>query len=669
MARYARPLGSTRLPRAVRVGAVLAVLAAGTTVLSTPGAMAATSASGPTSAANCAKADKGYAACLSRHRTDIKGRKGRLAPSITPSGWAPNDLKSAYSIPPNLGAGSTIAIVDAYDDPNAEADLALYRSQYALPACTTAGGCFRKVSQTGSTTALPRANSGWAGEIALDMEMVSAVCPACHILLVEASSNSDANLGTAENYAASQPGVKAISNSWGGSESSSDPSLTSNYLNHPGIAITASTGDDGYGTEWPASAPAVVAVGGTSLSRSSNARGWSETAWSGAGSGCSSYEAKPSWQHDSGCAKRTIADVSAIADPNTGVAVYDSYGSGGWAVYGGTSVASPIIAGMYALANATSASSLYSAATGLNDVTSGQNKSSCSNYLCKAVVGYDGPTGVGTPSGLLAIGGSGGGTSSNTFSVAVNPTGGSLTAGTGTTATVNTTTTGGSAQTMTLSASGAPAGVNVSFGPSSLTSGSSSTMTVTTSASTTPGTYTIAVTGTGSSSSATGTYALTISAPSSGGCVTGQQLTNTGFESGSTSWTATSGVIGKNTGTSAPHSGVYDAWLDGYGRSHTDTLAQTANIPSGCTTVTVSFWTKISTQETTSSAVDKLVVALGSTTLGTLSNLNKSSGWVQYTFTTTVPAGTTSAALKFTGTENSSRYTSFLVDDTSLTVS
>jgi len=663
--------------RAIRVTAVLAILAGGTAVLA-PAADAVSTAGGPTSAAVCAKATKGHATCLSWRRTDIKARKASaVAPMVTPSGWSPNDLKSAYSIPTNLGAGATVAVVDAYDNPKAEADLATYRSQYGLAACTTASGCFRKVSQTGSTTSLPNADAGWAGEIALDIQMVSAVCPACHILLVEATSSSTTNLGVAENYAATQPGVKAITNSWGGPESSADASANAKYFVHPGIAITASTGDDGYGTSWPASAASVIAVGGTSLSRASTTRGWSESVWKGAGSGCSTYVAKPVWQLDSGCAKRSIADVSAIADPNTGVAVYDSYGSGGWTVYGGTSVSAPIIAGMYALADnpAPSASYAYLAANlgGLNDVTAGQNSTSCSSYLCKAVAGYDGPTGMGTPNGLLALGGAGGsgGTTSNAFSVAVAPSSANLTAGNSSTATVNTTTTAGSAQNVALSATGAPAGVNVSFSPSSVTSGGSSTMTVTSSTSTTPGTYTIAVNGTGSSSSASGTYGLTIAAPTSGGsCVTGQQLKNTGFESGSTSWTATSGVVGKYTGSSAPHSGVYDAWLDGYGTSHTDSAAQTVSIPSGCTNVAVSFWLRVNTSETTTSAAyDTFKVTLGNTTLGTFSNLNKGTGWAQYTFNTTVPAGTTSAALKFTGTENGSRATSFLVDDTALTVS
>jgi hypothetical protein len=662
----------------VHLGAVLAVLAAGgSALLSTPADAATTS--GPKSQAVCAKPSAGHVACLSWRRTDVKPRKARdVAPMVTPGGWSPADLKSAYSIPTTLGAGTTVAIVDAYDDPSAEADLGVYRAQFGLPACTTANGCFRKVSQTGSTTALPRADAGWAGEIALDIQMVSAACPLCNILLVEAATSSTTNLGVAENYAASQPGVKAISNSWGGPESSADASANAAYLNHPGIAITASTGDDGYGTSWPATAASVIAVGGTHLVKSSTARGWTETVWSGAGSGCSAYVAKPVYQHDTGCAKRSIADVSAIADPNTGVAVYDSYGSGGWAVYGGTSVSSPLVATMYALANnpVPSASYAYLAANaaGLNDVTSGQNNSSCTSYLCRGTVGYDGPTGMGTPNGLLALGagadnGGGGGTTSNTFSVAVLPSGGSLTAGSSFTATVNTATTGGAAQTVNLSATGAPAGVNVSFSPSSVTSGGSSTMIISTSASVVPGTYTIAVNGTGSSSSASGTYALTVNAPTGGGstCPVTQLLKNTGFESGKTNWTATSSVIGKLSGA---HSGSYAAWLDGYGRTHTDSVAQSVAVPAGCTTATVSFWLKTSTQETTTSlANDTLKVTLGNTTLATFSNLTKYGSWTRVTLNATLPAGTTSAALKFTGTENSSRATSFYVDDTALTVS
>jgi subtilase family serine protease len=341
------------------------------------------------------------------------------ASSATPTGYGPSDLQSAYGLTDaaaSNGSGETIAIVDAYDDPNAEADLATYRDHYGLSECTTANGCFKKVSQTGSTTSLPSADSGWAGEISLDLDMASAVCPNCHILLVEAKSSSMANLGTAVNEAV-KLGAKFVSNSYGGSESSSDSSYDSSYFNHPGVAITVSAGDSGYGAEYPAASKYVTAVGGTKLSTSSTSRGWTESVWNtssgeGTGSGCSSYDAKPSWQTDTGCAKRMIADVSAVADPATGVSVYDTYGSDGtgWNTYGGTSASAPIIASVYALAGTPGSSDYpaeypYNAAgtSALNDVTSGSNGTCSTSYFCTAKPGYDGPTGWGTPEGLDAF--------------------------------------------------------------------------------------------------------------------------------------------------------------------------------------------------------------------------------------------------------------------------
>ena len=201
-------------------------------------------------------------------------------------------------------------------------------------------------------------------------------------------------------------GATVISNSYGGPEYSGETADQSHY-NHPGIAITVSSGDNGYGVEFPAASQYVTAVGGTSLKKASGTRGWAETVWSGAGSGCSAYIGKPTWQHDSGCARRTVADVSAIADPNTGVAVYDSYayrGASGWMVFGGTSVAAPVIGAVYALggANVTAAQSLYSSSS-FFDVTSGTNGSCGGSYLCTGAVGFDGPTGLGTPNGISAF--------------------------------------------------------------------------------------------------------------------------------------------------------------------------------------------------------------------------------------------------------------------------
>jgi subtilase family serine protease len=350
----------------------------------------------------CDSAAAGSASC-DAIRHDAVDKNGKVQPNATPQGYGPSDVRSAYGLTASASGGRTVAIVDAYDDPTAEADLATYRSQFGLPACTSAGGCFRKVDQNGSTS-LPKANAGWGQEISLDLDMVSAACPDCKILLVEAASTSFANLGAGVNTAA-RLGATAISNSYGGSDSSA-----SSAYDHPGIAVTASTGDSGYGVQSPASFPTVVAVGGTSLKKASTTRGWSETAWSGAGSGCSTINTKPSWQSAATqCAKRANADVSAVADPNTGVAVYDStayQGAKGWLVFGGTSASSPIIASVYALSGNTAgypASYTWGSASGLNDVTGGSNGTCSPALWCTAVAGWDGPTGLGTPHGTSAF--------------------------------------------------------------------------------------------------------------------------------------------------------------------------------------------------------------------------------------------------------------------------
>ena len=325
------------------------------------------------------------------------------APQIP--GLHPYDLHSAYSLPAGGAGGKTIAIVDAMDDPNAEADMGVYRSTFGLPACTTANGCFRKIDDKGGTS-YPAADSGWSKEISVDLDMASAACPDCHILLVEAHTADLPVLGAAEDLAASQPGVVAISNSFGVGEQPAETSWDQ-YFHHPGIAVVAASGDSGYGTVYPAVSPFVTAVGGTTLQRASNARGWTETAWSGGGSGCSADEPKPSWQHDTGCSTRTTADVAANADPSTGWSIYDSYQTSGWVVAGGTSAAAPIIAAAFVLAgNATSAgpSYPYTHTSGLYDITSGSNAVLClTGYMCQAGPGYDGPTGWGSPHGTTAF--------------------------------------------------------------------------------------------------------------------------------------------------------------------------------------------------------------------------------------------------------------------------
>lgn len=355
------------------------------------------------SQAVCAGPDiEGYRRCHARLRIDISN-------TTTPSGYGPAQLRSAYTLPSSTaGGGQTVAIVDAYDNPNAENDVNVYRTQYGIAACTTANGCFKKVNQSGIQGNYPRGNTSWGQEISLDLDMVSAICPNCRILLVEANTNSNANLGASVDTAASL-GANAISNSYGSSESATSVSYDS-YYNHPGAAVTVSSGDSGYGVQSPASSIYVTAVGGTSLTTASNARGWSETAWSGAGAGCSAYNAKPAWQTDPLCSNRTVADVSADADPNTGVAVYDSYGhhgQTGWLVFGGTSVASPIIASVYALSGnagtVTYGSYPYAHTGALFDVVSGSDGSCGGTYLCTAVPGYDGPTGNGSPNGSAAF--------------------------------------------------------------------------------------------------------------------------------------------------------------------------------------------------------------------------------------------------------------------------
>ncbi|MEV7332253.1 M28 family peptidase [Micromonospora sp. NPDC093244] len=259
----------------------------------------------------------------------------------------------------------------------------------------------------------------------------------------------------------------------------------------------------------------------------------------------------------------------------------------------------------------------------------------------------------------------GGGTPTNDFSVAVSPTTRTVARGASTTATVSTATTAGSAQSVSLSASGAPSGVSVSFSPSSVTSGGSSTMTLTASSSAATGTFTVTVTGTGS---VTRTATLTLTVTGTGGCAAAQVIGNGGFESGATVWTASSGVI-TNSSSKPARTGSYKAWLNGYGSTRTETLSQSVTVPAGCASYTLSFWTRIDTAETTTStAYDKLTVRMGSTTLATYSNLNASTSYVQRTLNVAAYAGQT-VTLTFTGTEDASLQTSFVIDDVTLQAS
>ncbi len=365
----------------------------------------------------CTDASDGEAHCNARVITDDAGRPVAAARAI--SGYGPAQFLKAYNLTGQAPtAGTIIAIVDAYDHPNIQSDLNTYSTHFGipqLPACTgpiatSAQPCFKKVNQLGGTAKFPRTNPSWALEISLDVEVAHAICQNCSILLVEANSSNYTDLMAAVDRAVAL-GATVVSNSYGSAEFSTESTYDSHF-NHPGVAFTVSSGDGGYGVQYPAASPYVTAVGGTSLFLNADGTYAQELAWSGSGSGCSSFEGKPAWQSDPLCAKRTVADVSAVADPNTGAAVYDSVryaGKVGWWQVGGTSLSAPLIAGVYALSGNTSGSANalpYALATGANmhDVVSGSNGTTCgSSYLCTALAGYDGPTGLGTPNGASAF--------------------------------------------------------------------------------------------------------------------------------------------------------------------------------------------------------------------------------------------------------------------------
>jgi subtilase family serine protease len=335
-------------------------------------------------------------------------------PSATssPTGLSPTQIRRAYGfdVVLNQGAGQTIGIVDAYDDPNIESDLAVFNSKFGLAACTTSNGCFQKIYASGNS---PRTNAGWALEIALDVEWAHAIAPQARILLVEAATNSFPDLLKAVDVAVLR-GASVVSMSWGGGEFSSETSYDSHFT-ASGVTFTASSGDSGNGAEYPASSPFVVAVGGTRLNVDSAGNYFGETAWSGSGGGQSVYEVEPSYQAthlipNDPNGKRGTPDVAYDADPNTGFSVYDSVrnqGQMGWFEVGGTSAGSPQWAALFAIVNSTRAGfgksplsttnvSVYPiASSNYQDITNGTN-GNC-GALCTASPGYDYVTGLGSP--------------------------------------------------------------------------------------------------------------------------------------------------------------------------------------------------------------------------------------------------------------------------------
>ena len=404
---------------AMAVAAVTGAITAGTAHAVAARTEPAAAAAAPRAMKSaCPPPGPGYVRCfaLFAPQTAVNAAiaAGVTGAAARPRGWGAKAIKSAYKLPTSRNPHEEVAVVEAYDTPNLASDVAAYRTEYGLPLCTTASGCLRKVNQNGKASPLPASGrfTGWDLEAILDADMVSAACPRCKILVVEARSATFGDLGAAVNTAA-RLGAVAISNSYGAEEDGHAMRFAGDYR-HPGHAVVASSGDWGFGpANFPADLAAVTAAGGTELARAKNTRGWSERVWSvrfadGSGSGCSAYITKPTWQHDRHCRGRTVADVSAVA---SNIAVYDQ-DYGGWAYLGGTSVASPLIAGIYALAgNAATITprhayahrgSLFDVTVGNNDVLG--NGANCGHdYLCTAKKDYDAPSGLGTPDGTGAF--------------------------------------------------------------------------------------------------------------------------------------------------------------------------------------------------------------------------------------------------------------------------
>ncbi len=411
---------------AIAAGAALTAL--GTLTVAVPGAATAGTVPAPAARAACPAARPGQERCLTLYAPQVavnraiaeKAAGQRVPPrSTTPKGWGATSIESAYKLPLTKGTGQTIGIVDAFSTPHLAPDLGVYRKEYGLPPCTTASGCLRIVNGDGKPSPLPKPDPlGWGVEETLDVSMVSAACPLCKIVVVEAKSPTFANLAAAEDTAV-RLGANVISNSYDGRESGFTQAYAKDY-NQPGHVIVVSSGDYGYTAAlFPANLATVTAAGGTQLAKAKNARGWTESVWNNnlgaSGSGCSAYVAKPAWQHDPHCPGRTVADVAAVA---TNIPVYDSSISkqlgGPWLTVSGTSAASPLIAGVYGLAgNAATvkpgyeyahASSLFDVTKGNNDWFNQAHGASCGyDYLCVAKKGYDGPTGLGTPDGTGAF--------------------------------------------------------------------------------------------------------------------------------------------------------------------------------------------------------------------------------------------------------------------------
>ena len=622
-----KPLGlAIGIPIALLAGGILAA----TPATAYAGTAPSVSAAAPTSGSShwvyaCGTFTRGKLHCLVIKNTAAHPTAQTVGPNAIPAGngYGPSQLQSAYDLAAASaadGSGTTVAVVDAYNDPTAASDLATYRSAAGLPALTS--GQFTQYNQEGETSPLPAtapADDDWTLEESLDVDMVSAICPLCKIDLVEANNDSGTGLYVAEETAATTLGAKYISNSWGGSETSTDTTYDSEYFGVSGVVYTASAGDSAYsgGVIYPATSPHVVSVGGTTLNTSSNSRGWTESVWEtssseGTGSGCSAFEPQPSWQASisilkAACADRVDNDVAADADPNTGAAVYDTTnGNGGWNEVGGTSESSPIIASVFALAGNSgnggnnAADSIYTHTGDLNEVTASSNGTctppAADSVLCTATGAantYNGPTGWGTPEGLGAFQSNSAG---NTVTV-TNPGSQTGTVGTAASLQINATDSA-SGQTLTYSATGLPAGLSISSttGLISGTPTTAGTNSVTVTAKDTTGASgsasftwtinsatgnTVTVTNPGSQTGTVGTAAsLQIKATDS---ASGQTLTYsaTGLPAG-LSISSTTGLI-SGTPTTAGTNSVTVTAKDTTGASGSASFTWTINSATGCT--------------------------------------------------------------------------------------
>jgi hypothetical protein len=529
-------------------GAVAGIPAA---VLAVAPAAASTSVSSHFAYACGATLTPGKATCLLIKNTAAHPSAQTVRSDAIPAGngYGPSELQSAYNLTSASaadGAGTTVAVVDAYNDPTAVSDAAVYRAAAGLPALTP--GQLTVYNEDGQTSPLPAeapaaANGDWTEEESLDVDMVSAICPLCNIDLVEANSTGLDDMFTADQSAATILGAKYVSDSWGTPEATGEPTIDSEVFSTPGVVYLAAASDTGYGNgviNYPAASPNVVSVGGTTLATADNSRGWTESVWNtlsdaagagATGSGCSEFEAQPSWQKSipiisSACPNRVANDVAADADPSTGAAVYDtSDGNTGWFEAGGTSESTPLIAAVFALADNdgnggnNAADSIYTHTSDLNEVTASNNGACTESVLCTATGAadtYNGPTGWGTPDGITGFESNSAAADTVTVTSPGTQTG---TVGTPASLQVNATDSA-TGQTLTYSATGLPAGLSISS--SGLISGTP----------TTAATSSVQVTATdttGAFGSTSFTWTISAAAINSGNTVT---VTNPGTQVG-----------------------------------------------------------------------------------------------------------------------------------------